>query len=358
MTKEDMYDEAMRVKSGYRRGFGYGKKRFTKGGRVSQYVHQEHEQEVSELRGTVIELRDKIDNLEADRVAHEETIRLEIIENFESDRVEREERMRIAIRQQVTDEVRQMLLHTPMSFPTFHYTESQPLEYLEESKLKVSRELVFLILQFLEEEKLKVSVHRGLKMQRKLNSIQGLEKKSYLSSSSSSEEEQDEDAEKSDDDTKMKPKTKKVKETTYGWELLNDVKALWLRSPTELLVIALDAGAEDVIEPPTYDDDTDEDRSESAAVNSDDHCQVLTIWEINGISSPLSKRDCLVLDTKICEWDLLGIVSLLQSSPYLKKLVINLSPRDNSKVRSRLLLLSVLEKCCTLDYGEILMNIA
>ncbi|XVF25897.1 hypothetical protein REPUB_Repub13aG0253600 [Reevesia pubescens] len=59
--------------------------------------------------------------------------------------------------------------------------------------------------------------------------------------------------------------------------------------------------------------------------------QVLTIWEIKGISSPLSKRDCLVLDTEICEWDLPGIVSLLQSSPYLKKLVINLSSRDNSK---------------------------
>ncbi|XWS12729.1 hypothetical protein CRYUN_Cryun37aG0115500 [Craigia yunnanensis] len=52
---------------------------------------------------------------------------------------------------------------------------------------------------------------------------------------------------------------------------------------------------------------------------------------MKGISSPLSKRNCLVLDTEICEWDLPGIVSLLQSSPYLKKLVINLSPYDNSK---------------------------
>ncbi|XP_021294632.1 putative F-box protein At1g49610 [Herrania umbratica] len=59
--------------------------------------------------------------------------------------------------------------------------------------------------------------------------------------------------------------------------------------------------------------------------------QVLSIWEIKGISSPLSKRSCLVLDTEICEWDLPGIVSLLQSSPYLKKLVLNLSPCDNSK---------------------------
>lgn len=30
----------------------------------------------------------------------------------------------------------------------------------------------------------------------------------------------------------------------------------------QLLAIALDAGAEDVIEPPTYEDDTEEDRSE------------------------------------------------------------------------------------------------
>lgn len=31
----------------------------------------------------------------------------------------------------------------------------------------------------------------------------------------------------------------------------------------QLLAIALDAGAEDVIEPPTYEDDTEEDRSDS-----------------------------------------------------------------------------------------------
>ncbi|GMI91335.1 SHEPHERD, HEAT SHOCK PROTEIN 90.7, HEAT SHOCK PROTEIN 90-7 [Hibiscus trionum] len=52
---------------------------------------------------------------------------------------------------------------------------------------------------------------------------------------SSSEEGEDEDADKSeDDDAEKKPKTKKVKETTYEWELLNDVKAIWLRSPKEV----------------------------------------------------------------------------------------------------------------------------
>ncbi|KAE8659853.1 Endoplasmin-like protein [Hibiscus syriacus] len=52
---------------------------------------------------------------------------------------------------------------------------------------------------------------------------------------SSSEEGEDEDDEKSeDDDAEKKPKTKKVKETTYEWELLNDVKAIWLRSSKEV----------------------------------------------------------------------------------------------------------------------------
>eukprot|EP00249_Psilotum_nudum_P019531 c27299_g1_i3 orf=123-2591(+) len=40
--------------------------------------------------------------------------------------------------------------------------------------------------------------------------------------------------EETDEDTEDKPKTKKVKETTWDWELLNDVKALWLRSPKEV----------------------------------------------------------------------------------------------------------------------------
>ena len=53
--------------------------------------------------------------------------------------------------------------------------------------------------------------------------------------SSFSEEGEEQDAEKSEDeDSEKKPKTKKVKETTYEWELLNDVKAIWLRSPKEV----------------------------------------------------------------------------------------------------------------------------
>ncbi|XP_019449453.1 PREDICTED: endoplasmin homolog isoform X2 [Lupinus angustifolius] len=53
------------------------------------------------------------------------------------------------------------------------------------------------------------------------------------SESISSDEETEEDADKSEDEEK-KPKTKKVKETTYEWELLNDVKAIWLRNPKEV----------------------------------------------------------------------------------------------------------------------------
>ncbi|KAL8459159.1 hypothetical protein ACS0TY_036576 [Phlomoides rotata] len=52
------------------------------------------------------------------------------------------------------------------------------------------------------------------------------------SESKSSEEEEEEDTEKDEDEEK--PKTKTVKKTTYEWELLNDVKAIWLRNPKEV----------------------------------------------------------------------------------------------------------------------------
>ncbi|CAL5205799.1 unnamed protein product [Lathyrus oleraceus] len=52
-------------------------------------------------------------------------------------------------------------------------------------------------------------------------------------SSSKEENEDEEDADKGEDEEE-KPKTKTVKETTYEWELLNDVKAIWLRSPKEV----------------------------------------------------------------------------------------------------------------------------
>ena len=54
----------------------------------------------------------------------------------------------------------------------------------------------------------------------------------FASETTSTEEEKEEDAE--EEDSEKKQKTKKVKETVYEWELLNDVKAIWLRSPKEV----------------------------------------------------------------------------------------------------------------------------
>lgn len=57
-------------------------------------------------------------------------------------------------------------------------------------------------------------------------------------SESSDEEEKSEsssDEEESDgEETETKSKSKTIKETTYEWELLNDVKAVWLRNPKEV----------------------------------------------------------------------------------------------------------------------------
>ncbi|KAK1554789.1 hypothetical protein Q3G72_017407 [Acer saccharum] len=51
---------------------------------------------------------------------------------------------------------------------------------------------------------------------------------------SSSEDEETEKGEDEEEDSEKKPKTKTVKETTSEWELLNDVKAIWLRNPKEV----------------------------------------------------------------------------------------------------------------------------
>lgn len=53
-----------------------------------------------------------------------------------------------------------------------------------------------------------------------------------ITETTSSEEEIEE--EKEDKEGEKKPKTKKTKDTTYEWELLNDVKAIWLRNPNEV----------------------------------------------------------------------------------------------------------------------------
>lgn len=57
----------------------------------------------------------------------------------------------------------------------------------------------------------------------------------FWTAEKTSEEGEDEDSEKGDDDdAEKKPKTKTIKETTSEWELLNDVKAIWLRTPKEV----------------------------------------------------------------------------------------------------------------------------
>jgi heat shock protein beta len=40
--------------------------------------------------------------------------------------------------------------------------------------------------------------------------------------------------EEDEDEEEEAPKTKKVKETVWDWDLLNDNKALWLRSPSDV----------------------------------------------------------------------------------------------------------------------------
>eukprot|EP01018_Ginkgo_biloba_P030515 Gb_35163 [translate_table: standard] len=50
----------------------------------------------------------------------------------------------------------------------------------------------------------------------------------------SSDDEEKPEEEESEEETESKTKAKTVKETIYEWELLNDVKAIWLRSPKEV----------------------------------------------------------------------------------------------------------------------------
>lgn len=55
-----------------------------------------------------------------------------------------------------------------------------------------------------------------------------------LSAAESSSSDDGESEKSEDEDAEDKPKTKTIKETTYEWELLNDVKAIWLRNPKEV----------------------------------------------------------------------------------------------------------------------------
>ncbi len=42
------------------------------------------------------------------------------------------------------------------------------------------------------------------------------------------------DVDEDEDKDKDKPKTKKIKQTKKEWELVNDTKAIWVRSPSDV----------------------------------------------------------------------------------------------------------------------------
>ncbi|XP_019156559.1 PREDICTED: endoplasmin homolog [Ipomoea nil] len=101
-------------------------------------------------------------------------------------------------------------------------------EYLDEVKLK---DLVKRYSQFIN---FPINLWASKEFEKEVPADEDDVEEEETSDTSSSEEEEteEEDSEKGEDE--KKPKTKKVKETTYEWELLNDVKAIWLRSPKEV----------------------------------------------------------------------------------------------------------------------------
>ncbi|PHU20975.1 Endoplasmin -like protein [Capsicum chinense] len=101
-------------------------------------------------------------------------------------------------------------------------------EYLDEYKLK---ELVKKYSEFIN---FPINLWASKEVEKEVpaDEDESVEEDETSESSSSEEEGEEEDAEKADDE--KKPKTKKVKETTYEWELLNDMKAIWLRNPKEV----------------------------------------------------------------------------------------------------------------------------
>lgn len=101
-------------------------------------------------------------------------------------------------------------------------------EYLEESKLK---DLVKKYSEFINFP-IYLWASKEVDVEVPADEDESSDEDETTAESSSSD---DGDSEKSEDeDAEDKPKTKKIKETTYEWELLNDVKAIWLRNPKEV----------------------------------------------------------------------------------------------------------------------------
>ncbi|CAN6682850.1 unnamed protein product [Malus baccata var. baccata] len=129
------------------------------------------------------------------------------------------------------------------SFVVAEDTENEPLgrgteirlhlreeagEYLEESKLK---ELVKKYSEFIN---FPIHLWASKEVDVEVPADEDESSDEEESSESEKREEETEKSEDEDEDAEKKPKTKTKKETTYEWELLNDVKAIWLRSPKEV----------------------------------------------------------------------------------------------------------------------------
>ncbi|XP_043708823.1 endoplasmin homolog isoform X1 [Telopea speciosissima] len=95
-------------------------------------------------------------------------------------------------------------------------------EYLEEDKLK---ELVKKYSEFIN---FPIYIWASKEVDVEVPADEDSSEEEETTESSSSEEEAEEE------DSEKKPKTKTVKETTYEWELLNDMKAVWLRNPKDV----------------------------------------------------------------------------------------------------------------------------
>lgn len=122
------------------------------------------------------------------------------------------------------------------AFAVSEDTENEPLGRGTEIRLHLKEEAG----EYLQEDKLKELVQRYsefINFPIYLWSSKEVDVEVEADPEEASEDEEEKTAsedEESEEDAESKPKTKKVKETSWDWQLLNDVKAIWLRSPKEI----------------------------------------------------------------------------------------------------------------------------